>query len=125
MSNTVRCAWSAGMDCTSVGRPSWSMMGCGPAFLRSAQTPQKRFGCAGGHRCLFPPTFRSLPRPSWSAYVNRWPVEQGIRFCQEGLRWTRPRFQRAERGERWTCLVILALWGLYLARQIVEDTPLP
>jgi hypothetical protein len=72
-----------------------------------------------------PPDIPVTAETIWRAYVNRWPVEPGIQFCKEGLSWTRPRFQRAERGDLWTCLVILALWVLYLARQIVEDTPLP
>ncbi len=61
----------------------------------------------------------------WSAYVQRWPVEPGVRFRKEKLGWTLPRFQRAETGDTWTYLVALAHWMLYLARPIVEDTPLP
>ena len=72
-----------------------------------------------------PPNIPVTAETIWRAYVSRWPVEPGIRFCKEGLSWTRPQFQRAERGDLWTCLVLLALWVLYLARQIVGDTPLP
>lgn len=61
----------------------------------------------------------------WNAYGQRWPVEPGVRFRKENLGWTLPRFQRAETGDTWTYLVVLAHWMLFLARPIVEATPLP
>lgn len=78
---------------------------------------------------LSPPTIPSgivvTAQTVWSAYVQRWPVEPGVRFRKEKLGWTLPRFQRPETGDTWTHLVALAHWMLYLARPIVEDTPLP
>jgi hypothetical protein len=61
----------------------------------------------------------------WRAYISRWPVEAGIQFRKETLGWTMPRFQTKEAGDRWTELTAIACWLLYLARPIVEDTPLP
>ena len=61
----------------------------------------------------------------WQAYVHRWPVEPGIRFRKQRLGWTTPQFQHKEIGDRWSWLVALALWLLYLSRPIVEDHPLP
>jgi hypothetical protein len=61
----------------------------------------------------------------WTAYVNRWPIEPGVRFRKETLGWTLPRFQSAETGDTWTQLVALAHWMLFLARPIVQDQPLP
>lgn len=61
----------------------------------------------------------------WTAYVNRWPIEPGMRFRKETLGWTLPRFQSAETGDTWTYLVALAHWMLFLARPIVKDSPLP
>jgi hypothetical protein len=61
----------------------------------------------------------------WLAYVHRWPVEPGIRFRKQRLGWTTPQFQHKESGDRWSWLVALALWLLYLSRPIVEDRPLP
>ncbi len=61
----------------------------------------------------------------WQAYVHRWPVEPGIRFRKQRLAWTTPQFQHKETGDRWSWLVALALWLLYLSRPIVEDQPLP
>jgi len=61
----------------------------------------------------------------WQAYVHRWPVEPGIRFRKQRLSWTTPQFQHKETGDRWSWLVALAIWLLYLSRPIVEDQPLP
>jgi hypothetical protein len=36
-----------------------------------------------------------------------------------------PAFQKVEASERWTMLVSLAHWILYLARELVQDQPLP
>jgi hypothetical protein len=61
----------------------------------------------------------------WQAYVHRWPVEPGIRFRKQRLGWTKPQFQHKETGDRWSWLVALALWLLFLFRPIVRDHPLP
>ncbi|MBL7161795.1 MAG: transposase [Anaerolineales bacterium] len=61
----------------------------------------------------------------WQAYVHRWPVEPGIRFRKQRLGWTTPQFQHKETGDRWSWLVVLAFWLLFLSRPIVEDHPLP
>jgi hypothetical protein len=72
------------------------------------------------------PTSIAIPVETiWRAYISRWPVEPGILFRKETLGWTRPRFQSKEAGDRWTELTALACWMLFLARPIVEDTPLP
>jgi len=61
----------------------------------------------------------------WQAYVHRWPVEPSIRFRKQRLGWTIPQFQHKEFGDRWSWLVALAVWLLFLSRPIVEDHPLP
>jgi hypothetical protein len=61
----------------------------------------------------------------WRAYDSRWPIEPGLHFRKETLGWTRPRFQSKEAGDRWTWLTALATWMIFLARPIVQDTPLP
>jgi len=55
----------------------------------------------------------------------RWPVEPSTRFQKQHLRWTLPRFQEPERCDRWTMLVSIAQWELFLARDVVRDCPLP
>lgn len=72
-----------------------------------------------------PPRMAVTACTIWSAYTHRWPIEPGMRFRKETLGWTLPRFQRAETGDTWTQLVMLAHWVLFLARPLVADTPLP
>ena len=61
----------------------------------------------------------------WQAYIHRWPVEPGIRFRKQHLGWTTPQFQHKETGDRWSWLVALAVWLLFLSRPIVKEQPLP
>lgn len=61
----------------------------------------------------------------WRWYDHRWGIEPSIRFRKERLHWTLPRLQDEERCDRWTALVTLAQWELYLARELVSDRPLP
>ncbi len=61
----------------------------------------------------------------WYGYQHRWPVEPSIRFRKQYLYWTLPRFQTPERCDRWTMLVSIAQWELFLARDGVRDNPLP
>jgi hypothetical protein len=61
----------------------------------------------------------------WRWYDHRWGIEPSIRFRKERLHWTLPRLQDEERCDRWTTLVSLAQWELYLARELVSDRPLP
>jgi len=61
----------------------------------------------------------------WRAYDCRWPIEPALHFRKESLGWTRPRFQSKETADRWTWLTAIAAWMIFLARSIVQDTPLP
>jgi hypothetical protein len=61
----------------------------------------------------------------WRAYQQRWPVEPSIRWRKEQLHWTLPQSQDQEACERWTMLVTLAQWTLYLARPLVQPRSLP
>jgi hypothetical protein len=61
----------------------------------------------------------------WRSYEHRWPVEPGTRFRKQYLAWTLPRFQDADACDRWTLLVTLAQWQLFLARELITDQPLP
>lgn len=61
----------------------------------------------------------------WQAYCHRWPIEPNIRFRKQRLGWCKPQFQDKETGDRWSWLVALAVWLLYLARPFVQDHPLP
>ena len=61
----------------------------------------------------------------WGWYDHRWAIEPAIEFRKQRLHWTLPRLQDPERCDRWTTLVTLAQWELYLARDLVADRPLP
>jgi hypothetical protein len=61
----------------------------------------------------------------WLWFDQRWPIEPAIRFRKGRLYWTLPQFQQPERCDRWTCLVDLAYWHIWLARDLVTDQPLP
>ncbi len=61
----------------------------------------------------------------WRAFEYRWPIEPSFRFRKQSLHWTLPRFQQAERCDRWTMLVSLVQWQLFFARELVHDQPLP
>ena len=54
----------------------------------------------------------------WRAYTYRWSIEPGNRFRKQTLNWTLPQFHTAEAGDRWTIIVSLAFWQLYLARPL-------
>jgi hypothetical protein len=64
-------------------------------------------------------------REVWGWFTHRWPIEPSIRFRKQHLAWTLPHLQTAEACDRWTRLVDLAGWQLYLARNLVQDQPLP
>jgi hypothetical protein len=74
---------------------------------------------------IIPPTVTLDLETIWGAYDYRWPIEPGTRFRKQTLNWTRPQFQSPEAGDRWTTLVTVAFWQLYLARPLVADCPLP
>jgi hypothetical protein len=61
----------------------------------------------------------------WRWYPRRWPIEPAIRFRKRRLHWCLPQLQQTARCDRWTTLVDLALWQLWLARDLVRDQPLP
>ena len=62
---------------------------------------------------------------AWWAFDHRWAIEPSIRFRKQHLHWTLPKWQDADRCDRWTMLIETAFWQLHLARQVVQDNPLP
>ena len=64
-------------------------------------------------------------RKAWECFDHRWAIEPQFRFRKQQLHWTLPLFQLAQRCDRWSQLVDLAYWQLYLARDIVADQPRP
>jgi hypothetical protein len=60
----------------------------------------------------------------WGWFDYRWPIEPSIRFRKPALHWTSPHIQQSDTCDRWTQLVDLAFWQLFLARPLVQDRPL-
>lgn len=65
------------------------------------------------------------PEELWRAYQRRATVEASFRFRKQYLAWTLPRLQTIRACERWTNLVTMAQWMLYLSREVVRDKPHP
>jgi len=65
------------------------------------------------------------PLDLWRWYRLRFVCEHLFRFLKQDLGWTtvRPRWPQA--ADRWTWLLVLAIWHLWLARDLVADQPLP
>jgi hypothetical protein len=64
-------------------------------------------------------------RQAWECFDHRWAIEPQFRFRKQQLHWTLPMFQLAQRCDRWSQLIDLVYWQLYLARDIVADQPRP
>jgi len=61
----------------------------------------------------------------WRWYCRRFLVEHGFRFLKHDLGWTATRPSHPHAADRWTWLLALALWHLWLARPLVSDQRLP
>lgn len=61
----------------------------------------------------------------WRLYLRRFTVDHWYRFLKQRLHWTVPNFGTPEQSERWSDLMPLMTWELWLARDIVTDNPLP
>ena len=61
----------------------------------------------------------------WRLYLRRFGVDHWYRFAKQRLHWTLPKLSTPEQCERWSDLLPLMTWQLWLARDIVTDNPLP
>jgi len=61
---------------------------------------------------------------TWRCYLRRFAVDHWNRFAKQRLHWTLPHFGTTELAERWSDLMPLLSWQLWLAREIVKDNPL-
>jgi DDE superfamily endonuclease len=61
----------------------------------------------------------------WRWYCCRFLVEHGFRFLKHDLGWTTVRPSQPHAADRWSWLLALALWLLWLARPLVADQRLP
>jgi len=61
----------------------------------------------------------------WRWYLRRFTVEHGLRFCKQALGWTTGRPRAPAAADRWTWLIALVFWQLWLARPVVAAQRLP
>ena len=56
----------------------------------------------------------------WRQYLRRFAVDHWYRFAKQRLHWTLPKLGTREQCERWSDLMPLLTWQLWLARDIVN-----
>ena len=69
----------------------------------------------------------------WQLYLRRFTVDHWYRFLKQRLHWTLPKLSTPKqcvrvacpKGIRWSDLMPMMTWELWLARDIVADNPLP
>jgi hypothetical protein len=73
------------------------------------------------HGGALPDDLRTLQR--W--YQRRFAIEHAFRFLKQELGWTTIRPRSPLTADRWSWLLVAALWELWLARPLVADQRLP
>lgn len=80
----------------------------------------------------FPPLWlawvgdRTLPLATvWLKYLRRFGVDHWYRFAKQRLHWTLPNLRTPTQCERWSDLMPLMSWQLWLARDLVVENRLP
>ncbi len=61
----------------------------------------------------------------WELYLRRFAIEHWNRFLKQRLHWTKAKLGTTEKGQRWSHLMPILTWQLWLARDIIEDNPHP
>lgn len=61
----------------------------------------------------------------WRIYLRRFALEHWYRLTKQRLHWTQPQLSSNQALERWSLLVVLMTWQLWLARNECIDSPLP
>jgi hypothetical protein len=61
----------------------------------------------------------------WRLYLRRFTVDHWYRFLKQRLHWTLPKLSTPKQCERWSDLMPMITWELWLARDLVADNPLP
>ena len=69
---------------------------------------------------------RTLPLAEiWPQYLRRFGIEHWYRFAKQRLHWTMPSFKTPEQCQRWSDLMPLMTWQLWLAKDLVTQYHLP
>ncbi len=58
----------------------------------------------------------------WDLYLRRFAIEHWNRFVKQRLHWTKAQLGTTEKGEKWSHLMPILTWQLWLARDTIEDT---
>ena len=61
----------------------------------------------------------------WRKYLRRFAVDHWYRFIKQRLHWTVPQFSTPQQCERWSDLMPIMTWELWLARDLVSQYHLP
>jgi hypothetical protein len=61
----------------------------------------------------------------WQLYLRRFTLEHWYRFAKQTLHWTAPKLNTPEQCQRWSDLMPLVTWQLWLAQDLVRETRLP
>ena len=61
----------------------------------------------------------------WRRYGRRFAIEHAFRFLKQDLGWTTPRVRAPQTAERWSWLLAMGLWQLWVARDVVTQSRLP
>jgi hypothetical protein len=61
----------------------------------------------------------------WSQYARRFGVDHWYRFAKQRLHWTKPSLSTPQQSDRWSDLMPLMSWQLWLARERVSQHHLP
>ena len=61
----------------------------------------------------------------WRLYLRRFTIDHWYRFLKQRLHWTLPKLSTPKQCERWSDLMPMITWELWLARDFVVDNPLP
>jgi hypothetical protein len=61
----------------------------------------------------------------WQQYLRRFVIDHWYRFAKQRLHWALPQLATPEQSERWSDLMPLLTWQLWLARPEIQDCPLP
>jgi hypothetical protein len=62
---------------------------------------------------------------TWKQYLRRFAIEHWYRFVRQRLHWTLPQLSTPKQMKAWSDLMPLMTWQLRLARDVVQDSPLP
>ena len=61
----------------------------------------------------------------WHQYLRRFGIEHWYRFVKQRLHWTMPSFSTPEQSARWSDLMPIMTWQLWLAKDLVTEFRLP